>query len=182
MTTSVEWTREGLTQFGFGGFTRLLALGNPDCSPAPAAPGVYVVLRESERPADFLTTNPGGRFKDRDPTVPVELLKLKWVESRVVYIGRGGNLRSRLKQYAEFGAGKPTGHWGGRYVWQLRDADGLLVAWKEVDALDEAAAAEVSLIVAFRRAHGGRLPFANLVQPRWHTFGLGQGAPVARGV
>ncbi|MBA3243816.1 MAG: GIY-YIG nuclease family protein [Actinobacteria bacterium] len=105
----------------------------------------------------------------------MQLLKLKWVESCVVYIGKGKNLSRRLKQYAQFGSGKPTPHWGGRYVWQLRDAESLLVAWKQVATPDAAASAEASLLAAFRRAHGGRPPFANLVQPRSLRVAAGAG-------
>ena len=70
----------------------------------------------------FLARSTGGFFKENDPTVDIETLKGKWLESAiVVYVGRAGGtdektgkkiastLRSRLKLYFDFGAGKPVG-------------------------------------------------------------------------
>lgn len=74
--------------------------------------------------------------------------------------GRKATLRSRLWQYLRFGEGASIRHWGGRLVWQLADAEALLVAWKE---LPEELPGEVEskLIACFRQQHGAR-PFANL--------------------
>ena len=89
-------------------------------------------------------------------------MEAKWVEAcEVIYIGKGNNLRRRLKQYADFGAGKPVGHWGGRYIWQLADANSLLVAWKQTAPHETAATAEARLLDAFKRERG-TLPFANI--------------------
>ncbi len=71
----------------------------------------------------FLDTNPGGRFKEQDPTVPIEVLSANWVpSSQVVYIGKANVADRRLRQFARFGAGERIGHWGGRYIWQLLDS------------------------------------------------------------
>ena len=52
-----------------------------------------------------------------------DVLEAKWIgNAQVVYVGKGDNLRRRLTQYADSGARKPIGHWGGRYVWQLADS------------------------------------------------------------
>lgn len=65
----------------------------------------------------------------------------------------------RFKQYADFGAGKPVGHWGGRLIWQIADHADLLVAWKETpDDIPEIV--ERNLIEQFRSIYG-KPPFAN---------------------
>jgi hypothetical protein len=87
----------------------------------------------------------------------------RWLTGeRVVYIGKADVLRTRLRQYARFGAGQPVGHWGGRYIWQLADEETLLVAWRMVDAGETAREAERALLARFAEQHGGRRPFANL--------------------
>ena len=59
----------------------------------------------------FLDTNPGGRFKEKDPTVSIKALAANWVQStRVVYIGKGDVADRRLNQFARFGAGEKIGH------------------------------------------------------------------------
>jgi hypothetical protein len=67
----------------------------------------------------------------------LEELSKNWVEnSFVVYVGQaGGNdsaatLRKRLKQYLDFGKGKPVGHYGGRLIWQIQHHPEILIAWK----------------------------------------------------
>lgn len=123
------FSREWLQAEGFEGFLPFSLLPNAD---VPRRFGVYVVLRPSEEPVQFLISNPGGRFKGRDPSATEGALSAKWVEGTpVIYIGKAETqtLRKRLDQYRRFGAGEPIGHWGGRYIWQLADADQLLVAW-----------------------------------------------------
>jgi hypothetical protein len=131
----------------------------------PATGGVYAVLRESDERPTYLLSNPGGRFKGRDPTVAVSALEMKWVEScPVMYLGKGDNLQRRLKQYARFGAGDPIGHWGGRYIWQLGDSAELLVAWKGCDEGQSAADLEREIVGQFKERYGC-LPFANIADP-----------------
>jgi len=77
----------------------------------------------------------------------------------VVYIGKATRPPRRLRQFRDFGAGKPVGHWGGRLIWQLADADELVVAWK-ITASEDPLEAERSLLGRFRGEYGS-LPFAN---------------------
>jgi hypothetical protein len=145
---------------------------------------VYAVLRLPAGDPEFGDSNPAGRFQGRDPTVPVGTLRAAWVPgATVLYLGKAGagvrgtrGLAVRLNEYRRFGAGEPVGHWGGRYVFQLADADELLVAWRTTDAADPAAA-EAELIAVFRESHGQR-PFANRNAGRRHT---GSPTPDGRG-
>ena len=132
----------------------------------PTQGGVYIVLREATRAGEFLEHNLGGRFKQRDPSVSADVLRARWVEDcQVVYIGKGDHIRRRVKQYADFGVGKPVGHWGGRYIWQLADSAQLLVAWKACGSEETAAMMKARLLRRFKEEHAGRLPFANISDP-----------------
>lgn len=124
----------------------------------PEPGGVYVVIQPTNTEPDFLKSNPGGRFKGRTPTVGAAALYANWVEGAdIVYIGKADNLRRRLRQFAQFGAGKPIGHWGGRLIWQLTRSKDLLVAWRETPGEKEV---ETTMLADFRAAYG-RPPFAN---------------------
>ncbi len=159
--------REFLERAGFRGFLSVRDLRVSTLEDAPAFPGVYVILRESAEPPLFLDRSVGGHFKGKDPSVPVDELKRQWVaESSIVYIGKAGRLgkpptlRKRLKQYLDFGDGKLVGHWGGRLVWQLKDAEDLVVCWRPTNDEDPGDVEE-KMLTEFERCHG-RLPFANL--------------------
>lgn len=154
-------SRTDVEAAGFTGYVRFDSL---PASGVPAGPGVYVVRRAASEPPVFLALSPAGHFKGKDPSVPIDVLRAAWVEEvDVVYIGKAGGkrgLRARLDQYRCFGAGEPVGHWGGRFVWQLAEADRLLVAWRATPE-DNPAPVELALLAAFERTTG-RLPFANL--------------------
>ena len=145
---------------GFKGFIPVSALRERGLKMIPDVPGVYMVLRVSEGAPEFLETGSGGHFKGKAPNVAVAELAANWVDGTpVVYIGKATSLRKRISQYVRFGQGKPVGHWGGRYIWQLADAPDLLFCWREVDGDPDAV--ETELIRAFREVYGSR-PFANL--------------------
>jgi hypothetical protein len=155
---ALDLTRARLKAGGFAGWVSFKQMLNQDR--VPRAGGIYVIARSSNGDPRFLEANPGGRFKGKDPTVAEDALRANWVEgAEVVYIGRTDELRRRLRQFADFGAGKPVGHWGGRLVWQLAESKNLLVAWKETPG-DDPVAAEAALIAAFRDRYG-KPPFAN---------------------
>ena len=129
----------------------------------PRGPAAYVVYLPARREVNFRDASPAGRFKGRDPTVPVEALRAKWMPgAQIVYIGKADVANRRLAQFARFGAGEPVAHWGGRYIWQLRDSDELLVAWHAITWNEPARDFEKRLLAHFGRLHGGRRPFANL--------------------
>jgi hypothetical protein len=146
---------------GFQGFVTFAALRADKFAGVPAAGGAYIVLREDTGALTFLPTNPGGRFKGKDPTVAQTELHDRWVPgANVIYIGKANDLRRRLRQYSRFGAGQAVGHWGGRLIWQIAQADQLVVAWREVDAGQPPTQLESSLLNAFCIQYGS-LPFAN---------------------
>lgn len=158
---TLAWLRDE----GFEGFSSIGEIRSRR-SIAPAAPGVYVVLRQQLGVVEFLERSTGGWFKERDPSVPIEKLEAKWVpDARVLYIGKadgGGRgargIRVRLGEYLRFGQGEPVGHWGGRYLWHLARADELLVCWR---TCQRPPTEEAQLLNAFREEYGA-LPFANL--------------------
>jgi hypothetical protein len=161
--------RVWLTSRGFTGFDSVAGLRESEARVVPRASGVYAVFRPSVESPQFLERSVGGHFKGKDPSVPREKLTLSWVdESQVVYLGKAGRqdkgptLRSRIRQYLNFGAGRPVGHWGGRYIWQLIDSLELQFAWQPTPSR-EPRSVERDLINEFE-CETGKLPFANLVR------------------
>lgn len=153
------YSQAWLHSSGFEGFVPVSSLQRSH-NAVPAGPGVYVVLRDTASPPRFLATSKGGRFKEKDPTVPVELLRGRWHDrTPILYFGKADSLRERIRALVRFGAGKPVGHWGGRYLWQLEGCEAFLVAWREVAGPREV---ERDLLADFA-AHFGGFPFANIV-------------------
>jgi hypothetical protein len=161
----VQWDRRGLEVEGFEGFVSFAALAN---ARVPTGAGVYVVYRDSDEQPHFLENSSGGRFKRKDPTVPVAVLESAWVtDARVLNVGKAApgsagrrGLSKRLHEYRRFGVGEAVAHWGGRYIWQMSDSPALLVAWRETPAEDPRLV-EQSYIADFVRRYAKR-PFANL--------------------
>lgn len=158
---------DNLRHNGFSGFVSVAAL-RPDLTQIPDIRGVYMVVREIGNRPQFRATGSGGHYKGTDPNVPIEKLRRNWVEETcVLYIGKAGDehsqatLRSRLRQYLQFGAGKSRSHKGGRYIWQLEDAEDLLFCWKPLPS-GNPPKEETALLAAFKGQYEGRLPFANL--------------------
>jgi hypothetical protein len=153
-----RFTRAALSQDGFVGWVTFDHLLSTD--PCPLDGGIYVVARTHRAEPSFLDQSCGGWFKGRDPTVTVDALVANWVtDAEVVYIGKGNNLRRRLREFAKFGAGQPIGHWGGRLIWQLAEAPSLIIGWKATPDRDPSSS-EAEFIADFRRIHG-KPPFAN---------------------
>ena len=158
---------KNLESNGFVGFLSVESLMISNVMEIPLVKGVYLVLSLKDLSPDFLDTSTGGRFKGKDPSVDPDVLTNKWVEDAiVVYIGQAGGgtskatLRSRIKQLLDFGTGKPVGHWGGRYLWQLKNSKDLVLCWKATPGSDPRQI-EKDLIHSFISDYG-RLPFANL--------------------
>jgi len=122
-------TIDDLKAAGFEGFIPVAQL-QADSTAIPRTAGVYMVVYTGENIPEFLSRGTGGFFKGKDPNVSITELETNWVENTcVVYIGKAGKLKnckatiqSRLKQYLDFGAGKKSGHKGGRYIWQIKNS------------------------------------------------------------
>ncbi len=169
----MDFKKASLNKYGFRGFVSIGHL-KEDLSIVPKTKGVYIVFRErlGIKLKDFLPKSTGGPFKGKDPTLDPKTLKLAWVDNaHVLYIGKAGGSRkngklykstlfSRIKQYMQFGKGKAVGHWGGRAIWQLKDQNELLIAWKEL-IVEEPLEVEASLIKKFEKKFKKR-PFANM--------------------
>lgn len=159
-----SFARAELQAAGFVGWKTWDELRACSLSEVPPSAGCYVLYRSSTAPPDFLELSPGGRFKERDPTVAASVLADKWLDgAHVMYIGKADSVRARLRQYARFGVGEPVGHWGGRYIWQLADSAELLIAWRCVEGAESARDYEKRLLKRFAELHGQHRPFANLV-------------------
>ncbi len=151
---------------GWKGFKSIATLKD-SVSSVPKVMGVYMVLRLSDEAPNFIKPGTGGFFKGEDPNVPISDLKQKWNDrSPIMYIGKAGGsgqsstLNSRLSQYMKFGSGKNIGHRGGRFIWQLSDADRLIVCWLPTTLEPEGV--EFNLLKEYSLHHGGKLPFANI--------------------
>ena len=144
---------------GFQGFHSMQALRN-NPSLIPLQKGVYFILRKEDHKPHFLAVGSGGHFKGKNPNVSIATLTENWVEySQVIYIGKAGGensgatLQSRLNQYLKFGQGKPVGHWGGRFIWQIADSDNLIICWKTLPDM-EPRQVESNLIEQFVSLYG----------------------------
>ena len=168
---------EDLKKAGFKGFVPVSQLksdgihayGDRQADAELDRPGVYMIVRTDDSEPVFVPEGSGGHFKGKNPNVSVGKLQANWVKDTcVVYIGKAGGrsskatLRKRIGQYIRFGSGEPVGHWGGRYIWQLEDADNLLFCWRAVKESEDAEELESELIADFKVQHGGFRPFANL--------------------
>src|SRR5436190_1688677 len=93
-----RFNRQALMSEGFRGFVTVQDLSDGKLSEIPTEGGVYVVLREVDAVPAFLSTNPGGWFKGKDPTVSRSELISRWVASaHAVYIGKGDDKRDKLR-------------------------------------------------------------------------------------
>jgi hypothetical protein len=156
------FSRHDLESAGFDGWASWEELAATDFGSVPSTPLVYVIYSDWGHDPTFLRTNPAGRFKGRDPSVPLAVLNANWVPGvSVLYIGKADRGRRRVKQFDRFGRGEPVGHWGGRLIWQIAEANRLLVAWREVPRSERARAYEKRLLEHFLVLHRAR-PFANL--------------------
>lgn len=164
--TPATWTRAGLEAAGYEGF---VTFGELRSCGATRRPGVYVVLRRGTTAPVWLPTNPAGKTKNFT-ALPAYLTEKWFPGAEVIYIGlatsgaRRDGIHRRLKQFRRTGAGTAENHGGGVWIFQLADADDLLVCWRAADdESDECVAAlEHHLIADFAaRPEHDRRPFAN---------------------
>jgi hypothetical protein len=147
---------------GFVGFVKVADLLD-SIKQVPRKGGVYIVLRTNSTPMQFLEVGTGGFYQGKKPNADLKTLVNKVVKDSItIYIGKGVNLRRRLRELLRFGKGYDVAHSGGRYLWQISDADDLLVAWKPTPTQDPRSV-EASMLTDYINEYG-KLPFANLVQ------------------
>lgn len=168
VSASRPWDAALLRETGFQGFHSVSHLQRTRCLEVPVERGVYALVRDTDLPPEFMERSVAGRYRRNDPTVAVDELRAKWVEgAQVLYLAgaRGPGVRNllqqRIKRCIRFGQGRVVAHWGGRYVWQLRDHIALRVAWRCATAAEDPGALEAALLDGFMARHD-RLPFANL--------------------
>jgi hypothetical protein len=161
--------RDELTRDGFLGFYTVKRLRSTRCAEVPAEQGVYVVLRRGFVAPRFLERGSGGLFKGKDPNAAVSVLQLAWVATAIVlYVGKAGggkskaHLRERMDLLIQFGSGANVAHWGGRYLWQLADAEDLILCWKPTPRSDPRSV-EKAIISEFEATYGRR-PYANRIR------------------
>jgi hypothetical protein len=155
----MSFTKSELRSAGFVGWLTFAQV-RPKHDLIPLTNGVYVVTDIAKKSPAFLRESCGGWFNSKNPSVSSEQLAANWVDgAEVVYIGKADQLRRRVRDFADFGAGKPIGHWGGRLIWQLPAVSDLLVAWKATPGR-VSREVEAELIRSFRSAYG-KPPFAN---------------------
>lgn len=163
MTEARIGTVRHLRALGFEGF---IPLKEVSLDSIPNVPGVYAVAAAG-RPVP-IARSVGGWFKGKDPTVGINVLATRLqAGAEVLYFGKADagaaakrGLRSRIKELLRFGNGEPVGHWGGRYLWQLLEAETHLIAWLPVIE-SSAEHLEKELLREFLDEYGV-LPFANL--------------------
>jgi hypothetical protein len=153
------WDLAGLRRAGFEGF---LTFSQLRLSPPPTMPGVYVVLRLSDKPPTFLLRSLARGKNGVDPSYAISELQQRWVDgAAVVYVGKADGRRGISGRLAQYGR-RGTSHQGGRAIWQLEDADALLVTWQAIpDGSPEEV--EIALRIAFKSRYG-KVPFANIAQ------------------
>lgn len=169
----MKYSVKGLREYGFVGFvplkdwdeSQVIGITHSDVE------GVYVVVREATEAPKFLDED---HRKPRPKRWSAEAAAERWVpEVHVLYFGKGPlrssagkrrtGLARRIGELQRHGFRGGANHYGGKLLWQIDDADALLIAWKSL-AEGESAATESGLIRGFERIIG-RQPFANVGAP-----------------
>jgi hypothetical protein len=144
---------------GFVGFVKVADLLD-SIKQVPREGGVYIVLRTNNTPMQFLEVGTGGFYKGENPNADLKTLVNKVVKDSItIYIGKGVNLRRRLRELLRFGKGYDVAHRGGCYMWQIADADEMVIAWK-LTPNQEPRIVEASMIAEYVNEYG-KFPFAN---------------------
>ncbi len=134
--------------------------------------GIYVVTWTAGAPVQFTAGSDRARS-----AVPLGLatLKAKWdriigeAPTDILYIGKGDNVKRRVRQLARFGVGRANNHKGGEWLWQVREIDRASVLMQSCPDGCQIGF-ENWLLEAFREVHG-EYPLANRDGPegsaRW---------------
>ncbi len=156
-------TVDMLRSRGFEGFVTISELRTGKLGGIPSVSGVYIVTRDEGPLPAFRKIGTGGYFKNKNPNVAIHKLERKWVDGAyIMYIGNSKNLHKRIRTLLMFGKGATVPHWGGRYIWQLEDAEFLRVCYKRIPE-EKRGLIKKKLLEKFCELHAGMLPFANLI-------------------
>lgn len=173
-----DYTNKLIDEFNLTNFVRVrdyLKSPREEMLKIPKKSGVYFVISPLNfNEETFINPGTGGHFKDRDPNIPIEELKLNWVKAAdILYIGKAGGIRAngnpyttdlktRIRTLLNFGnMNNKAPHWGGRYLWQYANSRELLIYWYVCRDDQDAVLLEKRLINDFKRQYG-KIPFANI--------------------
>lgn len=158
-----EITKEfGFPESFFEGFKTIAELKN-SCSGIPDVEGIHLVLRAAEKAPVIKSSSLGGyvHFPNDSPCYSVDELEDNYIDgSHILYIGKSTHIRKRIRSYMKFGKGEKASHGGGRAIWQLADADDLIVCWAATTI--NAREFEKEMIKMYKSNHSGKRPFANM--------------------
>ena len=158
-----EITKEfGIPESFFDGFKTIAELKN-SCSEIPDVKGIYLVLRAAEKAPVIKSSSLGGyvHFPNDSPCYSVDELEDNYIDgSHILYIGKSTNIQKRIRTYMKFGKGEKARHGGGRAIWQLADADDLIVCWTATT--DGPRKVEKEMIQRYKLNHSSKRPFANM--------------------
>lgn len=139
--------------------TTLETLYRFNCEGVPDTPGIYRILAPEEMNIRFENSSANKSA----PLYPVEILEEKYRachEKRLLYIGKANGergLRQRIRQYMKYGWNEVANHKGGRAIWQIGDADLLLL---EYEPCEDCEIREHELLKEFQERNG-TYPVAN---------------------
>lgn len=128
----------------------------------PVEAGIYVVYLP-----DSSTFDVGPSVGQAIYATPISVVDLrkKWdqindqVQTDILYIGKGSNLRRRIRRLVRYGVGRTSKHDGGEWLWQVTGIRSARLLAKTCPSGGEATL-EHDLLREFCNQHGD-LPFAN---------------------
>ncbi|OJI06268.1 hypothetical protein BK004_04725 [bacterium CG10_46_32] len=163
-----------LKKDGFLGFKKIGDLFK-NCSNIPQERGIYLVLYTEKHYPKFIDPGKGGFYKGKNPNVLTSKLESNWIDdAKVIYIGQAGGktkkgkwsnqtLYGRIAMYMKFGKRCPVAHWGGRYIWQIKNYKNLTICWKSLpNKIKDPRRVEKEMIRDFKGIYNDKRPFANL--------------------
>lgn len=108
-------------------FNRVKPNKNADWKDIYKSPGVYVIYFTNDSQPFFTKTS---KISNTNSISPFRL-KQKWKllnnehKTDILYIGKGKNLRKRIRALIRFGHGKSNKHYGGEWIWQIENISDL---------------------------------------------------------
>ncbi len=130
----------------------------------PTSPGIYVVSLPAWGARSFnARAGQAQHAATVDPRILIDKRNriLAGGPTDILYIGKAGNLRKRVRQLVRFGVGRANNHHGGEWLWQLEGIrEAQLWMWSCPGERPESL--ERRLLEEFRAGHG-ELSLANRI-------------------